>query len=185
MFEHLRESLRDLLNGRVAPGDRREVLARMKDSLVQAKVGLADLRGGVEATRIRLAAEQRELETVERRKRLAEGIGDADTVSVAERYVRLHGERVAVLTRKLEAQEAELYLVEGEIESMTTELRSAMAGVGSAPSVGAEQGADPLAADEAETLRQQLDQLGRSRMREAAEHRADEMLAALKRRMGK
>ena len=157
----------------------------MKDSLVQAKVGLADLRGGLETTRSRLAVERRELETVERRKRLAEGIDDAETVSIAERYVRLHGERVDVLARKLEAQEAELSLVETEIDDMTREFKSALAGVGSAPSLSSEPGADPLATDEAETLRQELDQLGRSSLREAAEQRADEMLAALKRRMGK
>jgi hypothetical protein len=184
VFEHLRETLRDLMNGRVAPADRRDVLARMKDSLVQAKLALSDLRGGVEHTRKRLAVEQRELETVERRKRLAEGISDTETVAIADRYVKLHGERVAVLARKLEAQEAELSLVESEIEGMTTDFKAALAGVGSAASLSAD-GADPLGADEAESLRQQLDQLGRSRMREAAEQRADEMLAALKRRMGK
>lgn len=182
MFEQLRETLRDLMSGRIAPADRRDVLSRMKESLVRARMGLADLREGVESTRSKLAAEKGELETVERRKRLAEEIGDGDTVSIADRYARLHAERVAVLTRKLDAQEAELYLVESEIDGMTTEFKSALAGVGSVPRPPEP---DPLQSEEGEALRQQLDQLGRARRREAADQEADERLAALKRRMGK
>ncbi|HUF26891.1 MAG TPA: hypothetical protein VMM18_07925 [Gemmatimonadaceae bacterium] len=185
MFEHLRQSLRDLLDGRVAPGDRRALLAQMKDTLVQARIGVADLQSGVETTQARLARERHELETIERRKRLAAGIGDAETVGVAERYERMHGERIAVLARKLEAQEAELFLLRGELESMTTDFKAAMAGVGSGFAPGVQGGADPAELDGAEALRQQLDSLGRSQGRAAADSRAEEMLEALKRRMGK
>lgn len=184
MFENLRQSLRDLLEGRVAPADRRELLAQMRDTLVQARVGLHDLRTGVDATRKRLAMEQREHETVERRRRLAEGIGDAETVAIADRYVKLHAERLAVLVRKLEAQEDELALAESEIESMTRDLKAAAAGVGTAAPPGAAE-TDPAGLDDAERLRQELDGLGRSRSRDVADARADEMLEALKRRMGK
>lgn len=182
MFEHLRQSLRDLLEGRVAPADRRDLLAQMRDTLVQARVGLHDLREGVASTRKKLDLERREHETVERRRKLAEGIGDAETVAIADKYVKLHSERMAVLVRKLEAQEAELALAESEIESMTRDLKAAAAGIGTAPPPSP---ADPAGLDEAETLRQELDSLGRARRRDAADARADEMLEALKRRMGK
>ena len=184
MFENLRQSLRDLLEGRVAPADRRELLAQMRDTLVQARVGLHDLRAGVDATRKRLALERREHETVERRRRLAEGIGDSETVAIADRYVKLHGERMAVLERKLGAQEDELALAESEIESMTRDLKAAAAGVGMAAPPGAAE-TDPAGLDETERLRQDLDALGRSRRRDVADAHADEMLDALKRRMGK
>ena len=184
MFENLRQSLRDLLEGRVAPADRRELLAQMRDTLVQARVGLHDLRTGVDATRKRLELERREHETVERRRRLAEGIGDVETVAIADRYVKLHSERLAVLVRKLEAQEDELALAESEIESMTRDLKAAAAGVGTAAPPGPAE-TDPAGLDDAERLRQELDALGRSRRRDVADARADEALEALKRRMGK
>lgn len=184
MFEHLRQSLRDLLEGRVAPADRRALLAQMRDTLVQARVGLHDLREGVAATRRKLELERREHETVERRRRLAEGIGDTETVAIADRYVKLHAERLAVLERKLGAQEDELALAESEIESMTRDLKAASAGVGTMPPPGAAE-QDPAGLEESETLRQEIDSLGRSQRREAADARADEMLEALKRRMGK
>lgn len=189
MFEHLRETLRDLMEARVAPADRRALLAQMKDTLVQARVGLADLRSGIATTRSRLEAERRELATVERRRALAEGIGDTETVGIAERYQRMHAERVAVLERKLEAQEAELFLAEGEVDGMTKDLKAAMAGVGSATPLSidpmADPSTDPTGLGEDEALQRELDAMGRSRGREAKDARAEEMLAALKRRMGK
>ena len=88
-------------------------------------MGLDDLRGGIEQTRQRLAAEQRELETVRRRKGLAAGINDQETVQLAEKYEVLHAERTDVLTRKLAVQESELAMVEREVAEMTTALKSA------------------------------------------------------------
>ena len=51
MFESLRATLSDLLGGRVAPGDRRGVIAEMKRALVQAKLGIEDLHESVDVTR--------------------------------------------------------------------------------------------------------------------------------------
>ena len=61
MFESFRQSLRDLMDRSTTPEARRAGLAQMKQTLVQARMGLDDLRGGIEQTRQRLAAEQREL----------------------------------------------------------------------------------------------------------------------------
>ena len=95
MFENFRQSLRDLMDRSTTPEARRAGLAQMKQTLVQARMGLDDLRGGIEQTRQRLAAEQRELDTVRRRKGLAAGINDLETVQLAEKYEVLHAERVA------------------------------------------------------------------------------------------
>jgi hypothetical protein len=157
MFEKLRQSLDDLLARATKPEDRRAVLSHMKDALVHARVGLDGLRDGVRETERRLAAERRELETMTRRKGLAQGINDAETVAIAERFERQHGEKAAVLEAKLQAQQAELALVEREVEEMGTELKRAMAGipgtpVGGTPAGGtsrvgdtgaSERGADP------------------------------------------
>ena len=114
MFESLRKSLDDLLSRSTPPEERRQIVSRMRDTLVQAKVGLQDLRDALAQSRKRLETERQELDTVQRRKRLAEQIGDAETVRIAVQYEQMHAERLEVLTRKLEAQESELALAERE-----------------------------------------------------------------------
>jgi len=154
----------------------------------------------VREARQRLEAERRELETVRRRKGLAAGIGDAETVAVAERYERHHAERVAVLTRKAEAQESELALAEEEVAAMGRELQAALRGgspSGASPAAGAgggteaggdgasdAQGVEGSTPDDDQAL-DALDALARSRRRAAREAAAEERLADLKRRMGK
>lgn len=143
MFEKLRQSLDDLLARATRPEDRRAVLAQMRDALVHARVGLDGLRDGVRQTQKRLEAERRELETMTRRKGLAQGINDAETVAIAGRFERQHGEKVAVLEAKLQAQQAELALVEREIEDMGTELKRAMAGIPDSAAGGGRVGGTP------------------------------------------
>ena len=192
MFESLRKSLDDLLSRSTPPEERRQIVSRMRDTLVQAKVGLQDLRDGLAQSRRRLDLERRELDTVLRRKRLAEQINDAETVRLASQYEQMHAERVAVLERKLEAQESELALAERDVAQMMTELRQAASGI---PSAGERSNAAVSAAmDEiesemgsgkSESLRDEIDRLSRSRTR--ADHEADaaRKLEELKRRMGK
>ena len=192
MFDDVRQAFRDLLRGTPPSGDaRRSIVAQMRETLVQARMGLDDLRKGVEETRARLRRERSEFETVRRRKQLAEGIQDAETVAIAERYEKQHAERAALLERKLETQEAELAMVEREVGEMNAEFKLAAAGAnpgvsaGSSPdgpSVGTSQ--DDPTADNA-GLRDEIDGLSRARRRADAESTADEKLAALKRRMGK
>lgn len=184
MFDEIREALQALLHGNASPAERRPVLAQMRETLVQARMGLEDLKRGAETTRGRLTAERRELETIQRRKRLAEDIKDAETVKIAERYEQMHAERVALLERKLEAEEAELALTEREIAAMGEEYKLAMSGVpiGKAGARPTEEA--PVASAEDELLGE-VDTLSRARRRADADALAEEQLAALKRRMGK
>lgn len=184
MFEQFREALRALRTGGVHPSERRPMISHMRDTLVQARVGLSDLRSALATTRSRLDAERRELETIRRRKGLAAGINDSETVAIAERYEAQHAQRAAVLEQKLAVQEAELEMAEREVEEMTAELKLAAAGVdsqGPLPADPSRVSADP----DAEHLEQELDSMSRARRRAASEADADERLAALKRRMEK
>jgi hypothetical protein len=193
VFENLRKSLDDLLSRSTPPEERREMVSRMRDTLVQAKVGLQDLREALEKSKRRLEAERRELDTVLRRKRLAEQINDAETVRLATQYEEMHTERVAVLTRKLEAQESELSLAERDVAQMMTELRQAASGIppggkSNARAVNAamdELDSELSGAGKNESLREEIDGLSRARSR--ADHEADaaRKLEELKRRMGK
>lgn len=190
MFDDLRQALRDLLHGNVPPEGRRALLSVMKDTLVRGRLALDDLREGLAATRKRLDRERHELETVVRRKGLAQGIGDAETVTIAARFEAQYAERVAVLERKLEAQESELALAERELTEMTQQYRAAAAGVGSGmrpdavpPSAGA--AASDEIDDARASLEREIDGLDRARRRESLEADAEARLAELKRRMGK
>lgn len=188
MFDSLRQSLENLLNGSASPEERRAAVSRMKDTLVQARLGIEDLRSGVSETRHRLATERAALETVRRRKGLAEGIKDQETVTVAERYERRHAGRVEVLERKLAAQEGEVMVAEREVDEMTAELRAAAHGR-VAPGahgggVGGAAGVEDLDVD-GSGVRDDLDALARDRRRAERDAAAEERLAALKRQMGK
>jgi hypothetical protein len=190
MFDSFRQTLRDLMDRATPPEERRAGLARMKQTLVTARLGLDDLRGGVAATRQRLAVEQRELETTRRRRGLAAGINDAETVTLAEKYEKHHAERVAVLERKLEAQEAELAIAERDVAEMSAELKVAMLGTAPpASTAGADERAAAAAADEAageaSQVAAELDAMGRARARSERDADAERRLAELKRRMGK
>ena len=185
MFEHFRQSLRDLMDRSTPPEERRAGLAQMKQTLVQARMGLDDLRKGIEQTRQRIASEQRELDTVRRRKGLAAGINDQETVSLAEKYESLHAERTEVLTRKLAAQESELALVEREVGEMTSALKGALSGATTTPLEGVDTSELDSMLDRGVGVAEEIDAMGRASSRSAREAEADRLLAELKRRMGK
>lgn len=187
MFDSFRQTLRDLMDRATPPEERRAGLARMKQTLVTARVGLDDLRGGVVLTRQRLDVEVRELETMRRRKGLAAGIDDAETVALATKYEAHHAERLAVLTRKLEAQEAELAIAERDVAEMTAALKGAMSGAagGAPPGRDAAFAEAEAAAGDASDIASEIDAMGRARARSEKEADAERRLAELKRRMGK
>jgi hypothetical protein len=183
VFDEVRQAFRELLHGNVSPEGRRELISVMKDTLVQARLAMDDLREGVEATRKRVTREQLELETIRRRKGLAQGVGDVETVVVAERFEAQHTERLAMLEQKLAAQEGELALVERDVAEMKEQLKAALAGVGSGMRTGTAT-ADPLDEGRSE-VEQQLNDLKRAERRASADATADAALAELKKRMGR
>ena len=86
MFESLKQTIQDLVGGRVAPADRRAVIAEMKRALAITKLGVEDLAASAEVTRERLKHEREQLATATRRRTLAEGINDAETVALAAKF---------------------------------------------------------------------------------------------------
>jgi hypothetical protein len=186
MFEGMKAAIQDLLSGRIHPADRRAVIADMKQGLVSAKLGINDLQEGVEITRSRLEKEREALAITQRRKALAASIPDAETVAIAEKFELQHSERIAVLERKLEAQEAEFGLAEREYDEMLKALKAANVGAGSGISAGSRGPTDAdLGLPDDAGLRSELDALGRRSSRSAHEAAADAQLEELKRRMGK
>jgi hypothetical protein len=190
VFDGFRRSFDELIARATRPEERRAVASRMKETLVQARLGLDDLRDGLAKARQRLSHEERELQTVRRRKQLAEGIADRETAELAAKYEQMHAERSEILRQKVAAQEAELSLAEREVAEMSAELKAVLGGAptpnhvaGGQPISDAELGLDDEGA--ASSIRSEIDALGRQRERAEREADAARRLDELKRKMGK
>lgn len=188
MFENLRKSLEDLLANATKPEERRAIASRMRDTLVQAKVGLGELQEALERDRQRLKVEQMQLETVRRRGKLAADIGDDETVAIAGKFEHVHAEKVALLEQKIAVQERELALAEREVEEMTAELRTVA--IGAVPPATATPEAKAAEAidrelDGGRAAAEEIDSLARARARADRDSDAARRLEELKRRMGK
>lgn len=185
VFDGFRRSFDELLARATKPEDRRLVASRMKDTLVQARVGLDEMRDSLEKARQRLTLEEKELETVRRRKALAEGINDRETVDIATKYEEMHTERVNVVRQKVSAQEAELALAERDVAEMTAELKAVMNGTDPRSAAPIIDQSGPDDETSASVLSDEISSLGRARARADAESDADRRLEELKRKMGK
>lgn len=184
MFERLRAALNAALDAAASPSD---VAAQMRRAIVEARTSLEVMQQGIAAAEHELAGERRALADAERRGRLAAGIGDQETVTVAERFAEKHRQRVHVLEQKLQAQRAELDLATREVQEMKEQY---LAFERSRPASEAARSVDAAwrdleaaglgragTADE-EVLRSRMDRASR----EAA---AEAQLEALKRKMGR
>jgi hypothetical protein len=130
VFEGLRARLERLLQEHSRP-DSRAHAAALREALLEAKVGLSTMRSALADSERELAAERRQLADAERRGQLAAQVPDPETVSVAERFMKRHRDRVALLERKLVVQRDELTLAEQETTEMMREYRSARPGASS------------------------------------------------------
>jgi hypothetical protein len=181
MFERLRDAINSALDAATRPTDGRELVSGMRDAVIEARAGLEAMREGVDKTEKHLIVERRRLADAKRRGSMAAGIGDQETVEVAELFATKHRERVDVLQDKLEAQRAELALAERELEEMKAQLKKA-AGSSQVDSAWRELeaagGVRPATDVQDELLRSQLD-------RTAREAEAEARLNALKKKMGR
>ncbi|MCH9014275.1 MAG: hypothetical protein IH877_01140 [Gemmatimonadetes bacterium] len=122
MFEDLKAAINAALAA--ASGDPRRPLRLMREAVIEAKTSVGKMRDGITATRRKLAAESKSLSDAERRGKMATDIGDVETAEIAREFADKHLEKVGILERKLEAQEAELEIAEREVKEMTEKLRT-------------------------------------------------------------
>lgn len=189
VFEKLRETIEAILAAATPAGDARDVVAQMYDAVVEARTSLMEMRSQLSDTERRLENERQRLEDAERRGKLADGIGDRETAEVAGEFAGKHRERVAVLTRKLDAQRAELVLADREFVQMREQFKKART----------QQGLEGDASDRIESAWRNIenaggtrpeldlkDELLRSQLDAAAkEAAANEQLRQLKKKMGR
>jgi hypothetical protein len=182
-FDNFRKNLEDLMNRHTPPTDRREAASQMRETLVQARMGLSEMRDALAKAQTRLAQEERELETVKRRRQMALDINDTETVTIADKFVATHGERVELLRRKVAIQSDEVRMAEADVEAMTRDLKAAMSGTGDfGPTVAA---SSPDLDFSGAGVANEIDALGRARARAEHQARAEAELEELKRKMGK
>lgn len=186
MFESLRARIEQFLAQHTAPGDPRASAADLHQAVIEAKVGLSQMKDALVATERELTLERKQLEDAERRGRLATEIGDQETVGLAERFALKHRERFLVLERKVVVQRDELMLAEREVAEMTAQLRAAKQGLGNSAASSAAAWRDLESAGASRPGTDVNDDLLRSNLDRAShEAAADAQLAHLKRKMGK
>ena len=176
MFDSLKQTLREALAGGSTPA----MVAMMRDALVEAKVAVGQSREARDLAAAQLARERAELETVRRRRQMAAGIGDAETVAVAARFEAKHAERVEMLERKLAALESEVAIGERDLDEMHAQFREmqSKARMPSAPAAPAAR----AGLDERDT---EHNALRREAERAARETDAAARLEELKKKMGR
>jgi phage shock protein A len=132
MFEDLQRIFRQSLSAfrselhRHEPEDQvAELLSAMRREWVAAKADLPLFTELVQRAEAELAREREMLAQTERRGRLAQGIGDAETVRVATEFAGRHRERIVVLEQKVSTAQAERALRLREAEEMKVKYQEA------------------------------------------------------------
>lgn len=109
-----------------AAGNVDELLAGMREELIQARSALPRLEQGLEKLQRMQAEERKRAEDCVRRAGQAREIEDQETLRLAVEYAERHQERVRVYGEKIDAARAELALQRRTVDEMTEQLKSAM-----------------------------------------------------------
>lgn len=145
-------------------------------AMVDTKAAIAAIRDARTVTERELTRERQQLADAERRGRLAEQIGDAETAELAGVWTGKHQARVALLERKLAVQQDELVMAERQLEEMKQHYQKARRGIppgGPSPAV-----VDPAVGEPVDPEVYELE-------RKARQGQVEDQLADLKRRMGR
>ena len=188
MFQRLRDALERALAAATPPPDLGEIASQMRDAVIEQKAAVRLMREDLDKADQLLTTERSQLDTAQRRRELASGIQDTETVAIADKFIVRHQERIAILVKKVEAQREELSLAERDLADMTTQLLNAAR---RNPSITSERSANDAwnglgkgGMDRPETDLE--GELLKGRMERAArEAAADAKLDELKRRMGR
>jgi hypothetical protein len=173
-LDELRARLDSLLASQGLSTDRRAEASGIHAALVEFKVVVGQHREEVAKAERELALERQQETDAERRRGLAAGIGDTETVRIATEFAARHRERVILLERKVGVVRDELAYAEREYETLAARYQAARQG---APASGA-----PPAADISD---RELDVLKARTDREASEQAVKAQLEMLKKKLGK
>lgn len=145
-------------------------VASMRRDFAAARRALDRLQLDLAQTEKEQAEEERQEQQARRRGELAAGIGDEETVRIANQWAERHGQRAAILRQKSEILRAELGMRGEDLSVMESQLKEAQAALG----IGAVPDAADLPREDADYRRLN---------REAREKAAEARLEELKRKM--
>jgi len=97
----------------------------MREAVIEQKSGVRAMQDEFTKASTLLGHQKDELATAERRREQAAAINDAETMEIADKYSARLRERVAVLEKKVAAQQEELSLAERDLAEMTSQLAEA------------------------------------------------------------
>ncbi len=150
--------------------------AGLREALIELKVAAGQSRDALATAERELASQQLQLTDAERRGKLAEDIGDAETATIASEFAAKHRERIGLLERKVGVIRDELAFVEREYHDVAAEYQTARHGGGVSPVE------PPPVTDE---LDQELSSMKARADREALELAVKAQLESLKKKLGK
>jgi len=132
MFKKLKNAIDSALSSLESRSGREgedidQLLAGMREELIEAKASTPRLEDGLEKLRDKHASEQRKAEDCVRRAGQAEEIGDTETLRVAVEYAERHQERTRVLAEQIKAAEGELALHMRSVKEMRSQLKASVA----------------------------------------------------------
>ena len=144
MFEDLRQAFREAmenfkeeLNRDAVPGTMDRILQGMVTEVTEARARLKAVEADLEATVLRVSAEEEQVATMGRRQTMAADIGDQETARLAGEYRERHERRLQIFRQKEAALREEASLLGAEVEEMMGKLKEAQA---SRASLSAEAG---------------------------------------------
>jgi hypothetical protein len=173
MFEDIKAAFNSALDS--AAGNEGVSKSLMREAVIEARSAIKYLEESLAKAEAKLKRELKNLDDATRRGGMAAGIGDQETVEVAERFATKHREKVEILERKVDAQKEELAVARREENSMTAQLKAAQRG---GPQVRAGSSGSFAPGDNDGALEEEIE-------KEDSQSLAARQLEELKRRMGK
>jgi len=132
MFENLRDAFREAIDnfkqelGRdQVPESVDRLLVGMRDEITDAKMRIRELEDLIARASAEEDRERKDFETARRRGKMAQNIGDAETVEIAAEYAAKHEERIRLLEQKVTALRQELAHRRKEADEMVEKFKVA------------------------------------------------------------
>ena len=149
-------------------------VAAMRRDLQAARRALDRLLLDLNQSQRELGDEERQEQQCRRRGELAAGIGDAETVRIANDWAERHAQRARILRQKSEVLQAELTMRNEDLAAMEVQLNETQAalGIGGGP---APHSAAPSVAPQRTKEDAEFRRLDREAREKAAEARLEEL----------
>ncbi|UCC26014.1 MAG: hypothetical protein JSU98_02720 [Gemmatimonadales bacterium] len=126
-FREALDNFKEELNRDAVPGTVDRLLQGMVREVTEARARLKATEDDLTRTRLNVKAEEDHVATMSRRRALASEIGDEETARIAGEYLERHTKRLEVFRQKEAALEQESKLLDAEVTEMMAKVKEARA----------------------------------------------------------